>query len=155
MPEAGPTRPVAPTLTLVASQTAAQRALAQLPTWRLPWTRGRLAAGAFLAPWFFLGARELIGPERLGNPGWAVVALASALLAGLVVGSYLPSRVLGHAYPLGTSVQAVTAVFYVALAGYALAEPDPGPRHAVFAVAVLLFAVVLRTHGTRLARHAR
>ncbi|MFN8189331.1 MAG: hypothetical protein U0R78_02645 [Nocardioidaceae bacterium] len=123
---------------------------ATLPAWRLPWTRGRLLAGALLTPVLVVGVRELVGADRLAQPGWATAAFVVSVLGGLVVGSYLPSHIYGHRLPLGTSVQAVTALFYVALAGYVLAEPGLTTRHATFAIGLLVFGIVLRTHGTRL-----
>lgn len=123
---------------------------ATLPAWRLPWTRGRLLAGALLTPVLVVGVRQLVGADRLAQPGWATAAFVVSVLGGLVVGSYLPSHIYGHRLPLGTSVQAVTALFYVALAGYVLAEPGLTTRHATFAIGLLVFGIVLRTHGTRL-----
>lgn|GEM_PF-4758434 len=123
---------------------------ASLPTWRLPWTRGRLLAGALLSPVLAFGVRQLIGTDRLAQPGWATAAFVLSVLGGLVIGSYLPSHIYGHPLPLGTSVQAVTAVFYVALAGYVLAEPGLTTRHVTFAIGLLVFGIVLRTHGTRI-----
>ncbi len=126
----------------------------ELPAWRLPWTRGRLLAGGILVPVLLWGERPLLGVDRMQHLGWMATAVATAVLGGLVLGSYLPAGILGRGCRLRTSVQAATAFFYVVLAGYVLNRPHPGPRHAAFAVAVLLLAVVLRTRGTRPVLHA-
>ncbi|MFT3874694.1 MAG: hypothetical protein QM714_18930 [Nocardioides sp.] len=126
----------------------------ELPAWRLPWTRGRLLAGGILVPVLLWGERSLLEVDRMQHLGWMAMAVVTAVLGGLVLGSYLPAGVLGRGCRLRTSVQAATAFFYVVLAGYVLNSPHPGPRHAAFAVAMLLLAVVLRTRGTRPVLHA-
>lgn len=122
---------------------------APVPAWRLPWTAGRLLASAVAFPALLLAVRAELGADLLTGPGWVALALAVSALGALLVGSYVPSRILGHGRRLRTNGPAAAAFFYVFLAGYALRAPQVSLSHLGFAAAVLALGLVARTRGTR------
>lgn len=125
-----------------------------LAAWRTPWTRGRLFVAAIGTPILVLTVGLLADGVRLPRPLWGPLTIALAVVGALVLATYLPSRIFGNGFRLGTTPAAAGAIFYVLLAGYVIESQPVTLKTGLFALGALTLALLTRVRGTYPQRHA-
>lgn len=113
-----------------------------LAAWRDALTKGRLLVAVLAAPLLFTSYRDAIDGPVPGGIGWTLTLGLVAVVAALVVATYVPQR----GGPAATSPCASLAVVYVLLAGMVLDAP-PDPLYVGLALAMVSFALVQRLRG--------
>ncbi len=111
--------------------------------WLSRWSLRHLVAVTIGAPLLYLVYRSAAGPTTVGDPAWAWLLGATALLGAAALATYLPSRSGRSA----ASPCAALAGAHVIVAAFMLALGPAVPMRGVLAFGMVVFALVQRTIG--------
>ncbi|MFN8194369.1 MAG: hypothetical protein U0R80_08815 [Nocardioidaceae bacterium] len=112
--------------------------------WRESVTAPRLLVAAALSPPMFLVYRDAVDGSPPTGVGWNLLLGAVAVVAALLLATYVPQRAAGR----GSSPCAALAVVQVLLAGMVLDAPAD-PLFGVLALGFVSFGLTQRLRGSR------